>query len=188
MTECYGGPSLSEDSAPSGFETFTFDGKDVEWYFVSNDDGASQQFRVFDMNSVRDYWRNNGEVRVFMRHYPRKTDWSEVEDNQLLIHVWAWESGWDISVTENGTPLQVEPCAVENPQFTVSYLIPKTLWEDNDPTRFPEKYGKPSKNHNFFIVRAGAPDSTVEVKVTDGFGHEWLQTVTRPKPFDKLMK
>ncbi|MBQ7194142.1 MAG: calcineurin-like phosphoesterase C-terminal domain-containing protein [Bacteroidales bacterium] len=188
MTECYGGLSFAEDSAPSGFETFTFDGDDVRWYFVSNDDGAQQQFRVFDMNSVRDYWRTDGEVRVFMKHYPDKSDFSCLEDDLVCVHVWAWESGWSISVTENGKPLAVEECTLENPQFTINYLIPKTLWEDNEPTRFPSKYAKPQKNRNFFFVHASGPDTTLEVKVTDCFGNEWTQTVTRPKPFGKLMK
>ncbi len=188
MTECYGGLSLSEDSAPAGFETFTVDGSKLEWYFVSNDDGASQQFRVFDMNCVRDYYRDNGEVRVFLKHYPAKTDYAGIEDNVLLIHVWAWESTWKISVKEDGVELPVTPCRAENPQYTISYLLPKTLWEDNEPSRFPSKYSKKQKNMNFFKVKAGSADSTIEVRVTDTFGNEYVQTVTRPKPFNKLMR
>ena len=38
-----------------------------------------------------------------------------------------------------------------------------------------------------FLVKASAPDSTLEITVTDTFGHEYTETMVRPKEFSKAM-
>lgn len=188
QTVSHNGLSLAPDSAPSGFEVFPVDGKSLEWYFVSNDDGAGRQFRVFDMNSVRDYYRTNGEIRSFLRKFDQRTDYAKIDDNMVYIHVWAWEPTWKVSVRENGRELEVKDRNVENPQFTISQDLPKAGWDDNKAPRWQEKHNKPSKMDHFFVVRASSADSTLEVCVTDGFGHSWTETVTRPKAFSKKMR
>ena len=184
----HGGLTLGPDGAPAGFEVFPFKGKDMEWYFVSTDDGASMQFRVFDMNGVRDYYRSSGALQAMMKHYDKRTDYGEIEDNMLLIHVWAWESKWKISVTENGVEIPVVQRKSENPQFTLDYHLPKASWEDNDRGRWPEKYNNNGAHAHYFWAKASSPGSTVVVKVTDAFGHEYIQTVERPKAFGKKMQ
>ena len=188
QTRAHAGLSLSTDSAPSGFEVFPVSGKSLEWYFVSNDDGADHQFRVFDMNSVRDYYTHNGEMRSFIKQYPLRTDYSKIEDNMIYVHVWAWEPGWKISVTENGRPLEVNAKSIENPQYTISYHLPRASWDDNGTERWQDRYNKPSRTDHFFVARASSPTSTIVVTVTDGFGHSWTETVGRPKRFSKLMR
>lgn len=188
QTASRGGLMLAPNSAPAGFEVFTVDGKQLKWYFVSIDDGAQKQFRVFDMNSVRDFYRSNGEVRAMMKHYPERVDYSDIEDNVLLIHVWAWENGWKLSVKENGVELPAKALKAENPQYFISHAIPKACWEDNGTGRWPEKYAKSTLYPHFFRVQASAPDSEITVTVTDGFGRTWSETVTRPKPFSKTMR
>ncbi|MBO6168482.1 MAG: calcineurin-like phosphoesterase C-terminal domain-containing protein [Bacteroidales bacterium] len=182
------GLTLGPDGAPAGFEVFPFRGKNMEWYFVSEDDGAGQQFRVFDLNSVREYYRTDGAVQAMLKHYKNRTRFDQVEDNLLLINVWAWESKWKISVTENGRELPVKHAKYENPQFTIDYHLPKAAWDDNAKTRWPKKYDTPDPHPHYFLVKASSPSSTVTVKVTDTFGNEYTQVVERPKPFGKLMR
>ena len=184
----HGGLTLAPDGGPAGFEVFPFSGRHMEWYFVSLDDGAQQQFRVFDMNAVRDYYRTNGEVRTMLKHFDKRTDYGQIEDNMLLINVWAWESKWKIRVTENGVDLPVKHKKAENPQFTLDYYLPKAAWDDNSKNRWPDKYNDPGYKPHYFWARAKSPNSTVVVTVTDSFGNEYVQTVTRPKPFGKKMK
>lgn len=189
QTKAQGGLSLSCDGGPSGFEVFHMDGKDMDWYFVSNDDGASEQFRVFDMNAVRDYYRQSREVQLMLRHYPERTDYRNVEDNLVLINVWAWENTWKIEVTENGKALDVKQKKMENPQYTLSYYLPKMSWEDGlSKQRWAEKYGAPAPNPHIFCVHASSAESTLVVTVTDGFGRRYTRTVERPKAFSKLMR
>ena len=163
-------------------------GRELEWYFVSTDDGAERQFRVFDLNEVRNYWNSNGEVKAWRKHYPGREDYSKIEDNEVLIHVWAWENGWTIKVEEEGRELPVEALKAENPQFVISYQIPKASWEDNGEKRWPDKYAKPTLCPHFFRTRASSASSTLTVTVTDIFGRSWSETVSRPKLFSKQMR
>ena len=177
-----GGASLGPDSAPSGFEVIPVDGTRMEWYWTSLDDGSSKQFRTFDINSVRDYYRNSGEMQAFLSHYPKRTDFGKAEDNLVYIHVWAWEPTWKITVKENGKEIPAVRKPLENPQYTLDYWIPKAVWERS----FLKKYGKDLCPH-MFLVKASAPDSTLEITVTDTFGHEYTETMIRPKEFSKAM-
>ncbi|MBQ9462063.1 MAG: calcineurin-like phosphoesterase C-terminal domain-containing protein [Bacteroidales bacterium] len=184
----HGGLTLAPDGGPAGFEVFPVKGDKMEWYFVSTDDGAGQQFRVFDMNAVRDYYRSDGALQAMLRHYDKRNDYGKIEDNWLLINVWAWESKWKISVTENGVDLPVEHRKSENPQFTLDYYLPKAGWDDNSKNRWPAKYNEAGVKPHYFWAKASSPTSTVVVKVTDSFGNEYVQTVERPKAFGKKMR
>lgn len=185
-TVAWGGVSLGPDSAPTGFEVFPVDGKEVEWYWTSVDDGPQKQFRTFDGNQIREYYRTDGEVRSYLTHYEGiRTDFSQLPDNRVFIHVWAWNPYWKVSVKENGRDLAVKQHPMENPQYTVAYYIPKTNWNRSWPQ--DRDYGRNTTAH-FFEVQASAPDTTLEITVTDEFGHQYNETMIRPKVFSKTMK
>lgn len=184
ITAAHGGEHLSPDGAPAGFTVFPVDGKNIEWYYTSIDMGESKQFRTFDLNSVRDYYRTNGEMRVFLEVNPRRTDFANVKDNRVAIHIWDWAPDWKISVKENGKELDVEHRPMENPQYTVSYCIPKTVWRRN----LVEDYYGPEKSAHMFHVTASAPDTTLEITVTDSFGRVYTEKMVRPKLFTKRMR
>ena len=176
----FGGPMLSSLGEPAGCKIFTVDNKEFEWYFKPSQFTAQEQFRCFDMNSVRDYFATNGEVRVFLDHFPARTDYAKWEkDNSVMVHVWDWASDWKISITENGKPLNVVRKKAENPQMIVGLEIPNTLWL----AKFDEKNNKTKPHPHMFHAVASAPDSTIEVTVTDSFGRVYRQTMERPKPF-----
>ena len=184
FTAAHGGPHLAPDGSPAGFTVFPVDGKSIEWYFTSADCGAEKQFRAFDLNAVRDYYRTSGELHVLLENNPLLTDFAKVEDNRVAIHVWDWAPDWKITVTENGKPLTVVHEPMENPQYTVAYKIPKSVWR-RDLT--PNKY-KAEPTAHMFHVTASAPDTTLEITVTDSFGRRYTETMVRPKEFSKNMR
>ena len=184
FTAAHGGPHLAPDGSPAGFTVFPVDGKSIEWYFTSADCGADVQFRTFDLNAVRDYYKASGEMRVFLENNPQRTDFATVADNRVAIHVWDWAPDWKITVTENGKPLKVTHEPMENPQYTVAYCIPKSVWR-RDLTA--NKYKADTTAHMFHVV-ASAPDTTLEITVTDSFGRRYTETMVRPKEFSKNMR
>ena len=184
LTAAHGGPHLAPDGAPAGFTVFPVDGKSIEWYFTSADCGADKQFRTFDINSVRDYYRTNGEMRVFLEVNPSRTDFATAEDNRVAIHVWDWAPDWKVEVTENGKPLTVTHSPMENPQYTVAYCIPKSVWRRNLKR---DQFTADPTPHMFHVV-ASAPDTTLEISVTDSFGRTYTEKMFRPKLFSKSMQ
>ena len=184
FTAAHGGPHLAPDGAPAGFKVFPVDGKNIEWYYTSADCGAEKQFRAFDLNCVRDYYKSNGEMRVLLGNNPERTDFAKVEDNRVAIHVWDWAPDWKVSVTENGKPLKVVHEPMENPQYTVAYCVPKSIWR-RDLRK--NAFAKDKTPHMFHVV-ASAPDTTLEITVTDSFGKTYTETMIRPKEFSKHIK
>jgi hypothetical protein len=137
------------------------------------------------MNSVRDYFANNGEVKVFLDHFPARTNYAEWEtDNSIMVHVWDWAPDWKIEMTENGKPLTVKRKKAENPQMIVGLDIPNTVWL----IKFDKKNNKRKFHPHMFHAVASAPNTPIEVTVTDSFGNKYHQTMERPKPFSVHMK
>ena len=181
----FGGPMIGSLGEPAGCKIFTVDDKDIKWYFKPTQFSAEEQFRCFDMNTLRDYFATNGEVKVFLSHFPDRTNFAEWETpNSVMIHVWDWAEGWKISVTENGKELKVTRKKCENPQMLVGIDIPNTLWLN----KFDQKNNKRKLHPHMFHVVTSAPDTTIEVTVTDSFGKQYKQTMERPKPFSVNMK
>ena len=133
---------------------------------------------------MRDYYKTNGEMRVFLEVNPQRTDFAKVEDNRVAIHIWDWAPDWKVTVTENGKPLEVVHEPMENPQYTVAYCIPKSVWR-----RYLKKdaFTADPTAHMFHVV-ASAPDTTLEITVTDSFGNTFTETMVRPKEFSKFLK
>lgn len=181
----FGGPMLGSLGEPAGCKIFTINDKNIKWYFNPTQLPAKEQFRCFDMNAVRDYFKNNGEARVFLSHFPDRTDYAKWEvDNAVMIHVWDWANDWKIKVTENGKELKVVRKKAESPQMMVGIDIPNTLWLH----KFDKKNNKRKMHPHMFHVVTSAPDTSIEVTVTDRFGNEYHQTMERPKPFSVHMK
>jgi hypothetical protein len=181
----FGGPMLGSLGEPAGCKIFTIDNTRIEWYFSPTQLPSSEQFRCFDMNTVREYFKNNGEVRVFIDHFPGRTDYAGWDtDNSVMINVWDWANDWKIKVTENGKELDVKRCKAENPQMLIGLDIPNSLWNQD----FDSKKNKRKLHPHMFHVIASDPDTTIEVTVTDCFGNEYKQTMVRPKPFHLHMK
>ena len=180
-TSAFGGPQIGVTGEPAGCKIFPIDGTDIKWYFKATEFDASAQFRCFDMNTVRDYFRNSGELKVLFDHYPNRTNYANFKkQNAVIVHVWDWAPDWKISVTENGKPLEVVRRKLDHPHYMIAYDIPKRLWMFDLGSASGKKK---ANNQHMFQVVASSPDSTLEVVVTDTFGNEYRQTMVRPKPF-----
>ena len=180
----FGGPQIGSLGEPSGCKIFPIDGTDIKWYFKPTEYGADKQFTCFDMNSVREYFRTNGEVAAFRDHFPKRSDYSDFEENAVMINVWDWANDWKISVRENGKELDVVRRKTENPLMLVNIDIPNSLWL----AKFSPKSNKQKPNPHMFHVVTSSPDSTLEVTVTDSFGNVYTETMVRPKAFHRHMR
>ena len=71
--------------------------------------------------------------------------------------------------------LDVEQLALKDPLYLITTIAKR--FNDNDSTTGELSY-------TIFKVKATAPDSTLEIKVTDRFGNVYTESMKRPKAFE----
>ena len=81
-------------------------------------------------------------------------------------------------MTENGKPLTVSQLVSGelDPLHYIAYTAKR--YASNAAATF-----KTEKNYHLFKVTASSATSTLDIKVTDRFGNEYTETMTRPKAF-----
>lgn len=177
----YPGIHIGQDGAEGGYRIMNVSGTDFKWQFKPTGKSEKVQFRTYDGNQID----LRAETVV-----PDATEtgkglytlyageWKELSiDNYVYINIWDYDPDWTVSVTENGTPLTVEKVSVHDPLHLLSYTAKSINGNSSNPT-FPTSY-----NSHTFKVQASAPNTTLEIKVTDRFGREYTETMTRPKEF-----
>lgn len=178
-TRSNGLKNLCPDGTPVAYELFNIDGKNINWEHKTFEYDPEQQFFVWDMNGVKDYFKKNQEVQAFLTMYPEWTDYSDIPDNYIYVNLWAWDPDGKLKITENGKELQIEMVKDENPLYTVSYMVRNTVWL-NDWNK--KGYHNPRK-FQLFRAKASTPDSPVEISWTDYFGKETRSVLNRPAAF-----
>lgn len=179
-TQQYGNNNVCTDGSPAGYKIFTVDGTDLKWQYKATGLPIEKQFITYDMNEVKEYWATDATaLKAFaagndMRN--RDKDYSTVGENAVYINVWAYEPGWTVTVTENGTPLDVKQVwSKKDPLHSISYDIPRGA-ANNGTLTFPS-----TSCMHMFEVTASSASSTLEISVTDRFGNVSTESMTRPK-------
>ncbi len=172
------GTGVCSDGSPAGYSRWTVHGDSLEWKFVPIEFKQEPQFRVTDMNVVKQFLSTDKTAKELTKTFDRMPKYADCEENSMLINVFAWDDDWKIEVTENGKPLAVKRIHAIDPAFLLAYTLPryKKLGELSGP-------GSYGGTRHIFKVMASSPSTSVKVKVTDSFGHEYSTTVQRPKPY-----
>lgn len=182
-TAQYAGNNICRDGSPDGYKVFEVDGTDLAWYYKGVGFDKQKQFRTYDMNEVKKYWASDAQIAAMGAKYPaRLKDYDQVGENAVLINLWSYEpfgkEGWTISVTENGTPLEAKSVWLRDPLHTVSYDAPRTAKSG----AYNDTFASIESSH-MLLVEASSATSTLEITITDKFGNQSTETMTRPKPF-----
>lgn len=169
---------LCPDGTAPGFEVCTMDGREISWEYRTEEHGKSA-FRAYDMNEVGKYYRENEDVRRFIKEFPARIDYgAHTFDNYVYINWWGFEPNAKIEVWENDKPLKVRQVYQEDPLFTVS----------SDVFRLKNSRKKPTIRKNtcqhLFRVKPSSPDAAIRIRTTDRFGNICEEVVARPYPFD----
>lgn len=171
----YTGHPVCVDGTPGGYQVFTIDGRNVSWQFRTLEGKGNEQFRIIDVNTVRQYSQTNVTWQAIRKTYPSRQDFSALPDNTVLVNVFNYDREWKVRVYEEGKELPVERVRAEDPYVTMTYDIP--MYKKNG------KYGDGNStkyNTHMFSVVASRPDSPITVEVTDRFGRTYRCTRKRP--------
>jgi Calcineurin-like phosphoesterase. len=151
------GINISQDGTPAGYTVLEVDGKSVKWQYKATGASTKFQFRTYDRNKIL---------------LDNATDiWNTGSTaNEVYFNVWNYDPSWKIEVTENGNFLQwTKVSGCKDPLHLATYT----------GTTFPT-----SATNHIFKVTASAPNTTVTIKVTDRFGNEYVENMSRPKAFN----
>lgn len=164
--------NICRDGTPSGYAIWTFDNGKFSNIFKGTGLPTSRQFRSYDMNMVE---LDSEELAPEFIKDREKT-------NEVLINVWGYGPGWTVEVSENGKPLEVERVRSRDPLFLQSYPIPYV-------ERGHKLVGtvRPVFTWHMFKVNASAPDTPIDIKVTDREGRVYTEHMVRPKTFTLSM-
>lgn len=175
----YANNHICKDGSPGGYGVLEIDGRDVKWYYKSAGHARNYQFRAYDLNKV------HITAEAFA---PNATDESLAAyagvyatpnlNNEVLINVWGFGPGWSIEVSEGGVTLPVTRISGMDPLHIISYDA-KRLNAGAEPTA---SFVTDPTTH-LFKVAAGSATSSLEIKVTDVSGNEYVETMQRPKEF-----
>ena len=200
-----GALNLCADGTPSGYYVYEASGTSRSWYYKYIGEPKTKQFKSYDMNEVKKYYDTYGPAKNFFSDGSytntanggnttvtvNKTQYGyNEEQNTVWINVWGYENGpfasygnWEITVTENGEPLQVtqlksgyrDPLSALCGEVYVYGVQGKKSFSANTCS---------SVNHNhIFRVVAKAANSKLVIKVKDRFGNVYQETMERPKKF-----
>ncbi|UII24035.1 calcineurin-like phosphoesterase C-terminal domain-containing protein [Fulvivirga ligni] len=175
----YAGNHICKDGSPGGYGIWKMDGQNIEWLYKGIGHGEDYQFRAYDLN----------EVHITAAEFAPKSSDSLLEPyagpyaqkssgNEVLINVWGYDSEWKIEVSENGNKLGVDRVYALDPLHIISY---DALRLNAGAT--PTGAFTTTETAHLFKAVASAPDSTLEIKVTDRFGNTYTESMVRPKAF-----
>lgn len=175
--------SICKDGSEGGYMVFTNNGGEVKWRWKGMKVDAGKQFRTYDMNVVKNHYATDASVKAFLQKYPLRSRYTACKENTVYINVWNWDSGWEISVKENGKPLTVTQVRAEDPLHNLSYDIPRTASNGSITSSFATY-----NTTHIFSVEAASATSTLEIEIRDRFGVPYTESMTRPKAFTTHME
>jgi hypothetical protein len=171
------------DGTPGGYGVYTFNTKDLSWYYKSKGYSKSYQFRSYDLNTTyinpAVYAPNYiSDMTAYAYQYSTPST-----ANEVLINVWNYDPSWKVQVTENGKALVVTRVVTYDPLHIISYDAQRIKAGGAGYVTFPTEL-----TAHMFKVTASSATSTLNIKVTDRFGNEYTEDMTRPKGFSYDMK
>lgn len=179
------GNGICKDGTPAGYYEVKTRGGKYQWKYKAVGKDMNYQFRTYDGNKIcltADKYAPKApsdKAKAF-ESFLSAGAWSRTDlSNKVYFNIWAYDPLWKIEVKENG---KILPWTVEkkkDPLHLISYEA-KRYNQGSDPTGDFKSYI--IKDH-LFSVTASSPTSTLEFKITDGFGNVYTETMRRPKDF-----
>lgn len=180
----YANNHICKDGSPGGYGIWQINNRDIKWCFKGIGYNENYQFRTYDVNSIHitaaNYAPNSNDTDLAKY---ADTYASPSTNNDVLINIWGYDSKWSIAVTENNKPLTVTRVKAKDPLHIISY---EALRLNAGAT--PTSAFVTNKTAHFFKVTAAAPNSTLQIKVTDRFGTVYTENMERPKALTLNMK
>ena len=173
--------ALCPDGSDAGVVVATIDGNDFTYRYRTQAYG-DKVLRVYDMNSVSEFYRTNKWIALQRKLYPDRADYARPEfENCIFVNYWDFKPGRRIEIYENGIPLAVEQVEDEDPLYNLSHYLP----ELSENPHYKSGNARVI-SHHMFAAKARSATSPVEIRVLDADNRIiHREILKRPKAFDK---
>lgn len=176
------GYHICQDGTPAGYLRWTASGDDLQWYYKPIHEG-DMQMRLYDMNTVKSFYKTNAAMRGILRDYPSRVNYGNIDDNTVMFNVFAYNSKWRLDVSEGDNLLRYTRVYTEDPYHTLTYDVPRYAAAGYYSTSY-------ITNSSTHLFRAQATTSTqpITVRAIDEFGNIYLKSINRPHPYNLQME
>lgn len=175
--------NIASDGVPGGYTILKVNDKNISWQFKGTQYPVSKQFNTYDRNKInldRAVLLPSLKEEEAKEWDARTQTWAGAStSNEVYINVWNYDYNWKVEVTENGTPLTVSKVWDYDPLHMLAYTYERYI-------RSEDAGHITGKTFHLFKVTASAPDTTLEIKVTDRFGNVYTESMKRPKEFKTM--
>ena len=174
---------VCKDGSPGGYSVWTVNGDQIKWQYHSAERNGNLQMRIYDMNTVKDYFANDASALKMHAAYSSRTQYGDFVRNSVLVNVFAYDDDWKVEAFEGTKKRTVTRIVHEDPFHTIAYDVPRVAEAGSYTADFIT--GKTTHLFRFTTTSGTTP---VTVRVTDTFGNVYVQTVQRPHPFNLGME
>ncbi len=176
------GHHICHDGSPAGYQRWTATGDNLQWSFKPIHEGE-RQMRLYDMNTVRDFYATNATMRSILQDYPSRVDYSTIGNNVVMVNVFSYAPGWRVTIGEGNDILDSERIYNEDPFHTLAYDV-----ACYNTYGYYSSYYITSPTTHLFKAQASTATEPITVRVVDNFGNIYLQTISRPHRYSINME
>lgn len=176
------GHHVCQDGSPAGYMRWTINDDDLDWAYKPIHEGESQM-RLYDMNTVRDYYRNNATMRAMLNDYPSRVDYADIGDNELMVNIYSYSPDWRVSICEGDSILQCRRVCTEDPFHTLAYDVARY-----SISGYYSTYYITTPTTHLFSAKANTATEPVTVRVVDSFDNIYLRSISRPHKYSLNME
>lgn len=176
------GHHICQDGSPAGLLRWTANGEDVSWQFTPIHEGESQM-RLYDMNSVADFYRTNNTMRSIINEYPSRVDYAKVDSNMVMVNVFAYDPDWKVQICEGDSLLECKRVYTEDPFHTLAYDVAQY-----SISGYYSTYYVTQPTTHMFEAHAATSTRPITVRVIDSFGNTQLKSIQRPHRYSLSME
>lgn len=176
------GRHICQDGSPAGYMRWNIDGKQLQWTFKPIHEG-DRQMRLYDMNTVSDFYRNSSTMRDILHDYPTRVDYGNLDDNMVMVNVYSYDPVWRLTICEGDSILEWQRTYTEDPFHTLAYDVARYSISGYYSTNYCT-----TMSTHIFMAKATTATKPITVRLVDTFGNVYLQSISRPHPYNMSME
>ncbi len=169
------GRHICKDGSPGGYAVYTVDGRNISWKYRSSEDDSEPQMRIYDMNAVREAYKNDADIKAWLKYDATQTNYGTIADNTIYVNVFNYDIDWTVEIFEGDGKLTSKRITAQDPLHVICYEVPRYKAAKTVTADFVT-----NRTNHMFSAQAKTADQPVTVRVTDSFGNVYTSTINRP--------